>query len=340
MHMADSLLSPAVGTVMWTTAAGLLLYSAKKVRQDADDAKAPLMGVLGAFVFAAQMINFSIPGTGSSGHLGGALLLTILLGKYAAFLTIVSILAVQALFFADGGLLALGANIVNIGFFPCFIAYPLLYQPIAAAHAGRGRLLAAVCLAAVLGLQLGAFAVVVETQLSGITELPFLPFLLLMQPVHLAIGLVEGLVTAAAVLFVFAARPELRQTAAGRKAGRLRGLLAGFLCAALLTGGALSWFASADPDGLEWSIARVSGRDELAERDGLHALLAVWQSKLALLPDYNLPQSEPAAPASGEAAANWPAVDSGQSAAGVAGVLLTLGAAGAVGKLLRTAARR
>ena len=76
------------------------------------------MGVLGAFIFAAQMINFTIPATGSSGHLGGGLILTILLGPYAAFLTIASVLMVQALFFADGGLLALGCNIFNLGFFP------------------------------------------------------------------------------------------------------------------------------------------------------------------------------------------------------------------------------
>ena len=88
------------------------------------------MGVAGAFVFAAQMLNFAIPGTGSSGHLGGALLLAILLGPEAAFLVMASILAVQALFFADGGLLALGCNIFNLGFFPAFVAYPLVYRRI------------------------------------------------------------------------------------------------------------------------------------------------------------------------------------------------------------------
>ncbi len=93
-------------------------------------ASIPLMGVAGAFVFAAQMLNFAIPGTGSSGHLGGALMLAILLGPEAAFLVMASILAVQALFFADGGLLALGANIFNLGFFPAFVAYPLIYRKI------------------------------------------------------------------------------------------------------------------------------------------------------------------------------------------------------------------
>ena len=124
MHMADALLSPAVGGVMWTVTAGVVVYCSKKVKEEAADWKIPLMGVLGAFVFAAQMINFTIPGTGSSGHLVGSLLLAILLGPHAAFLTIASVLTVQALFFADGGvrtgvdvlkLLALGADAVLVG---------------------------------------------------------------------------------------------------------------------------------------------------------------------------------------------------------------------------------
>ena len=96
------------------------------------------MGMLGAFVFAAQMINFSIPGTGSSGHLGGALLLAILLGPHAAFVVVASVLTVQALFFADGGLLALGANLFNLGVLPCYLAYPLVYRPLAGNHRRHG----------------------------------------------------------------------------------------------------------------------------------------------------------------------------------------------------------
>ena len=116
MHMADALLSPTVGTVMLTATGLVAAYSARKVQNQLDDKKIPLMGVLGAFLFAAQMINFAIPGTGSSGHLGGGLLLAILLGPHAAFLTLASVLTIQALFFADGGLLALGCNIFNLGF--------------------------------------------------------------------------------------------------------------------------------------------------------------------------------------------------------------------------------
>ena len=131
MHMADALVSPAVGGALWTAGAALTYYSAAKTSSDFQAQKAPLMGVLGAFVFAAQMINFAIPGTGSSGHLGGGLLLSVLLGPYAGFLTMASILTIQALMLADGGLLALGCNIVNLAFFPCFVAYPLIYRKMA-----------------------------------------------------------------------------------------------------------------------------------------------------------------------------------------------------------------
>ena len=130
MHMADALISPAVGGTMWAAAAGLIAYSSSRVKKELDDGKVPLMGVLGAFIFAAQMINFTIPGTGSSGHLGGGMILAILLGPHAAFLVMASVLIVQALMFADGGLLALGCNIFNLGFFPCFVAYPLIYKKI------------------------------------------------------------------------------------------------------------------------------------------------------------------------------------------------------------------
>src|SRR5512139_4115733 len=139
MHMADALLSPAVGGAMWAVSAGTIAHCSAKVRNEVDDRKVPLMGVLGAFLFAAQMINFSIPGTGSSGHLGGGLLLAVLLGPHAAFLTIASVLVVQAVFFADGGLLALGCNVFNLGFFPAFVAYPFLNPKVTGKRPGPAR---------------------------------------------------------------------------------------------------------------------------------------------------------------------------------------------------------
>src|SRR5680860_389836 len=239
-HMADALISPAVGGVMWAATAGLISYSAKKVKEEADDRKVPLMGVLGAFIFAAQMINFTIPGTGSSGHLGGGLILAILLGPEAAFLVMASVLTVQALFFADGGLLALGSNMFNLGFFPAFVAYPLVYKLIVAARPTRARVATGSLVAALVGLQLGALGVVRETTMSGISELPFGTFVLMMLPIHLGIGVVEGLVTAAVALFVMRARPEILDSAAtnARLGGMgLRPVLIGLAVCAVLGGG-------------------------------------------------------------------------------------------------------
>lgn len=338
MHMADALLSPAVGGTMWAATAGTIAYCARKVQQDLDDRKIPLMGVLGAFIFAAQMINFTIPGTGSSGHLGGGMILAILLGPYAAFLTIASVLTVQAFFFADGGLLALGCNIFNLGVFPCFIAYPLIYKPIAGSTPTSGRLALAATLSSVIGLQLGALGVVFETVVSGISSLPLKPFLSVMLPIHLAIGLVEGLVTTGVVSFVRKARPEILElTAAEKPLGTLsiKNVLAGLLAATVLTGGALSWFASASPDGLEWSMFKVSGSEELETPEkGVYHTLASVQEKTSILPDYGFKQVEET-PDEVDNGSRWPIVDSGTTTSGLVGGTLTLILAAAIGLLFR-----
>jgi cobalt/nickel transport system permease protein len=285
MHMADALISPAVGGIMWAASASAVARSSRKVQQDLDGSRVPLMGVLAAFVFTAQMINFSIPGTGSSGHLGGGLLLAILLGPDAALLATASVLVIQALFFADGGLLALGCNIFNLGFLPAFVAYPLIYRPLAAGNAGPTRRTAAVLLGAVVGLQLGAFGVVVETVLSGRTALPFRSFLLAMQPIHLAIGLVEGVVTLALLTFLRQARPDLPKAMGEEGRGREVTVTLGILT--LLLGGWVAWYASKHPDGLEWAVQRITGQSELQHTPaGLHGQLARAQAATAVLPDY------------------------------------------------------
>lgn len=324
MHMADALVSPAVGGTLWLATAGLIGYSSRKVNQDMDDRRIPLMGVLGAFIFAAQMINFTIPGTGSSGHLGGGMILAVLLGPAAAFLALASVLTVQALFFADGGLLALGCNIFNLGFFPCFVAYPLLYKPLVRGKVSQRRIAIGAVLSAVLGLQLGALAVVFETFLSGISDLPFAAFLLLMQPIHLAIGIVEGFVTAAVLMFLWKARPETLEMAAPSKpagASSFKNVLAALLVVAAVAGGFLSWFASSRPDGLEWSLSRSTGKEAAEAPDkGLYQWLAGIQEKTAFLPDYGFKGAKKEE-ASKEA---WPSADSGTSLSGLLGGALTL----------------
>lgn len=308
MHMADTLISPAVGGVMWAVSAGLLARASRRVSADTrnENGLVPLMGVLGAFVFAAQMINFTIPGTGSSGHLSGALLLAMLLGPNAAFLAIASVLTVQALFFGDGGLLALGCNIFNMGFFACYVGWPLIAEPLARrGQPSATRVFIGALLGAVVSLQLGAFAVVLQTSASGIAALPFSTFALLMQPIHLAIGLVEGVVTALVALFVWRARPELLGLNVSRPAKlSLRTVVAVFAALAVFTGGLLSWYASENPDGLEWSMLNVSGKEELeGPNNSAHALAARVQGAVTLMPDYAFAEGSSASPTTGTSVA-------------------------------------
>lgn len=328
MHMADALLSPTVGATMWAGSVAAIGYSSKKLKENIDNKTIPLMGVMGAFVFAAQMINFTIPVTGSSGHIGGGMLLAVILGPYAAFLAMASILTVQALFFADGGLLALGCNIWNLGIYPCFLIYPLIYKPIAGDGTSAKRISITAIVSVIIALQLGAFSVVLETLLSGKTELPFSTFVLLMQPIHLAIGLVEGIATAGIINYVKNARPEILEASSLSQpldAGiSIKNILVAFVILAIVMGGALSWFASTHPDGLEWSIEKVTGKGELEEAtQGIAPALKKIQEKIAFLPDYgfkpadNEPSNENEAPA-------WPGIEAGTTVSGIIGGAIVL----------------
>lgn len=343
MHMSDALISPAVGGAMWLVSGGVMAYASRRLKETMTDDMVPLMGVLGAFVFAAQMINFTIPGTGSSGHLTGGLLLAVLLGPYAAFLVMASIITIQALFFADGGLLALGCNIFNMAFPACFIAYPLIYRPIASiASPSNLRLLLASVAAAVLALQIGAFGVVLETMFSGISELPFKTFVMFMQPIHLAIGVVEGVVTAGVIGFLYRVRPEIFAADFHRQRVQVsKPVIAGFAVLALVTAGVFSWFASSHPDGLEWSIEKVAGKEELdAVQDGVHEIFAAVQSKVAFLPDYSLPENKNL-DAETEVKLKegpWPAISGSTSLAGIIGGIITLLVISATGLMLRRSA--
>ena len=329
MHMADALLSPVVGGTMLAASVGVAAYSIKKMGNDLDDKKIPLMGVIGAFVFAAQMINFSIPGTGSSGHIGGGILLAILLGPYAGFLTMASILLIQALFFGDGGLLAYGSNVFNLGFFTCFVAYPLIYKWFTRKGISQKRIFWGTVLAVTMGLQLGSFSVVLETLLSGKTELPFETFLLLMQPIHLAIGVVEGLVTAAVVIFVWKARPEiLEKTSVNEELSRIsmKKVLTPFIIASIVVGGGFSWFASANPDGLEWALEKTAGTTELEADGSIHQMSADIQSKTAFLPDYSFKANDDhnGQEQTGDSKKSSSVVYAGTSVSGIVGGVLTL----------------
>jgi cobalt/nickel transport system permease protein len=179
----------------------------------------------------------------------------------------------------------------------------------------------------VIGLQLGALSVVLETKMSGITELPLSTFLLLMQPIHLAVGLIEGFATAGIVIYVRTLRPDIVDDLEGVKslstAGSLKKVLVVMAIFAVVTGGALSWFASTHPDGLEWSIEKIYGKPEIPEKENpIKENLTRLQEKTAILPDYSLPAKDEKA---GEKSApSWPSVDPGTSLSGIIGGLMVL----------------
>ncbi|MBC2855059.1 energy-coupling factor ABC transporter permease [Cetobacterium sp. 2A] len=245
MHMESTLISTVVGSVFYVLSGGTLEYSVRKLK--IKENKLILMGASGAFIFALQMLNFSIPYTGSSGHIGGGILLAVLLGPYAGFLTMSLILSVQCLFFNDGGLLALGCNIFNLGFFPCFIGYELIYKKIVKGKIDTKKIWIGSILSVMVSLELGAFFVALETFMSGNSEILFKEFLMLMLPIHLAIGLVEGIVTAIILRFIFIKNSDIMK----------KTTTATLLLGCLLFGGIFSNFASKLPDGLEWSIEKA-----------------------------------------------------------------------------------
>ena len=329
MHMSDALLSPIVSGVMTGISGGAAAYAVHRINiEESGQRQLPMMAVSGAFVFAAQMINFAIPGTGSSGHIGGGILLAGLLSGFPAFVTIAAVLIIQCLFFADGGLLALGANIFNMGVVPCLIVYPLLFRPLLRGRVNRKNLTWVTILSSIVSLQLGAFCVVLETMASGVTELPFRSFVLLMQPIHLAIGVVEGIVTAAILNFVYQMRPELLTAAIERKQmekGRsMKWVVISFAVLAVLIGGGLSLYASGNPDGLEWSMERTAGTSELNREDSVHKWAAEIQEKLAMLPDYDYTDEK----------------GNGTSVSGVVGALLTCLLVGGTGGVISVVRRK
>jgi cobalt/nickel transport system permease protein len=334
--MADALISPAVGGTMWVISAGAIGYCSNKVNRTLDDFKIPLMGVIGAFVFAAQMINFTIPGTGSSGHIVGALLLSILLGPYAALIVIASVLLVQALIFADGGLLSLGCNIFNMGIIPCLLAYPLLYRTISGKASGNSRIWLASIITAIVSLQFGALFVVLETWISGISELPFKGFTLLLLPIHLPIGLIEGIITASVLILIKSNRPELLinlQLKEHSNQRSYKNIIITFISASLLIGGVVSWFASENPDGLEWAIERTTTGRELNPPAGAsHANAEKLQAATAILPEYGFKDNNNS---KGSEDSSWGLVNLGTSISGIIGALLTLLLAFIVGLILK-----
>lgn len=286
MHMSDALVSPPVALGVGAFAAILISTAINRVKPHLNE-RLPLMGVMGAFIFAAQMINFTIPGTGSSGHMTGGIVLAALLGPWAAFLVLCSVIIIQCLLFADGGILALGCNMVNMAAISCLVAYPMIFAPF---NRGSRNTIVRIFLLSILSCLvsgvLGAAIVTAETELSDITALPTMEFLSFMLPIHMVIGVVEGIATGAVLGMVAKSRPDLLDNSTPQKHNMLIPLTL-FAIVSLVVAGGLSIVASSSPDGLEWSIMKVTKGSDIVATSTLHTTADTLQQSTALAPDYN-----------------------------------------------------
>ncbi len=306
MHMPNELLHVGVAGATLAVAAGVVALAARRSRRSLDAERLPLMGVMGAFVFAAQMVNFPLPGAPISGHLGGGVLLAILLGPAAAIVTMAGILIVQCLLFQDGGLLALGCNIINMGVVPSLLGWFVYRRTLGDPQAASGpRQYLAAWLACMAGVTGGAALVPLEA-IGGPLRPATTDFFLVVVGVHLPIAFVEGLITFTVLAYLRRVRPAALGLGACAPAGPQRmgrtALAVSIAATSLLISGVLSLFASQHPDGLEWAIARVTGQASAAnaaapatdESGDIAAGISQWQDEHAPMKDYNMPGEKPA----------------------------------------------
>jgi len=325
MHMANELLSVPVAAGTLAIAAGGLGIICKKARQVISSDKIALMGIMGAFVFAAQMINFQLPAMpGTSGHMVGAVLLAIILGPHAGAIVISSVVIIQCLIFQDGGLLALGCNIINMGLVPSYLGY-FLYKSFTTGPFSSLRTYVGTMLGCVIAIEAGAVLVPIQAALSGVLVVPFATFLITMLGVHLLVGFVEGLITVAVLGYIQQVRPDM---VSGSLAGKVRlskkAALVTLAVLTVITAGGLSLFACGFPDGLEWSYTERPDQPDfetiVSNNDSTVAKIDDFQTRYSPLPDYSIRTSEIGKVTEEEinAAAGW------TSFAGVAGAGLTM----------------
>ena len=206
LHAPDGFFSVPVALIMWVVAILVIAISVRRAGRSFDERAIPLMGVTAAFIFAAQMINFPVVG-GTSGHLLGAVLVAVLLGPWAGTLVMASVIAVQSLLFQDGGLLAMGANIVNMGLIGTIFGYAI-YRAVARLLGGEERArLPAAAIAAWSSVMLGAAVTSLGLAVSGTTTLAVV--LPAMLGTHALIGIGEALITVGALALIANARPDL-----------------------------------------------------------------------------------------------------------------------------------
>jgi cobalt/nickel transport system permease protein len=269
MHIPDGFLSLPIALICWVVAILLLAVAIRRTRDELGERQVPLMGVMAAFIFAAQMINFPVAG-GTSGHLLGGALAAIALGPWAGMLVMASVIGVQALLFQDGGLVVMGANILNMGLLTALIGYGL-YRGVAGQSLGVRLTVAGV--AAWLSVMAGALATSLELWLSGTSALRIV--VPAMLGVHALIGIGEALITVAALAFITQTRPDLLEAPEGKARGGRGWVIVGLIVALVVV--LLSPLASANPDGLERVAMDVGFIGQGAD--------APYQ----VLPDYTLP---------------------------------------------------
>jgi cobalt/nickel transport system permease protein len=242
MHIPDGFLSLTVSIICWVISAITLSVAISRSNKSLGERQIPLMGVMAAFIFAAQMINFPVAG-GTSGHLLGGTLAAITLGPWAAMLVMTAVIAVQGLLFQDGGLLVMGANILNMGLITVVIGYGL-YRSVSTGN--RTLRLTVAGIAAWLSVMAGALFASLQLWLSGTSQLKIV--IPAMLTVHALIGLGEALITVAALTFIFQTRPDLIGENSASAQGSRGWILAGALISLVVV--FLSPLASANPDGL------------------------------------------------------------------------------------------
>lgn len=242
LHIPDGFLSFPIALLCWGAAIALLALAVRRTQDELGERQVPLMGVMAAFIFAAQMINFPVAG-GTSGHLLGGALAAIALGPWAGILVMASVIGVQGLLFQDGGLVVMGANILNMGLLTVLIGYGL-YRSVM--DQSRPVRLTVAGVAAWLSVMAGALATSLQLWLSGTARLDIV--VPAMLGVHALIGIGEALITVAALSFILRTRPDLL-TATGEVRGGRGWVVAGLIAALSVV--LLSPLASANPDGLE-----------------------------------------------------------------------------------------
>jgi cobalt/nickel transport system permease protein len=272
MHIPDGFLSVGVSIVLWVISIVVVGYALKRVGKDLGERQVPLMGVLAAAIFAGQMLNFAVAG-GTSGHLMGAAIATILLGPWAAILVLTTVVGVQALIFQDGGLLVLGANIFNMAVIGVSVAY-MAYQTVLKLSGGRnGGIFASGFIAGWLSVEVAALAVALQLAISGTS--PANLAIPTMAGIHALIGIGEALITVGALAFIYKSRPDMLQNKESRPIGGVAIWVVGLLLALALA--IASPLASSNPDGLEW-VAQQKGFQDTAQG-----------SLYQIIPDYVFP---------------------------------------------------